>query len=29
MNYNQFHAFYCGVDLHARSMFAHAGARMS
>ena len=23
MNYNQQHQFYCGVDLHARSMFAH------
>jgi transposase len=22
-NYNQAHAFYCGVDLHARSMFVH------
>jgi transposase len=22
-NYNQPHAFYCGVDLHARSMFVH------
>jgi transposase len=21
--YNQSHAFYCGVDLHARSMFTH------
>ncbi len=21
--YNQPHAFYCGVDLHARSMFIH------
>jgi hypothetical protein len=21
MNYNQSHQFYCGVDLHARSMF--------
>ena len=23
MNYNQSHQFYCGVDLHARSMFTH------
>jgi hypothetical protein len=23
MNYNQPHRFYCGVDLHARSMFTH------
>ena len=23
MNYNQQHQFYCGVDLHARSMFTH------
>ena len=23
MNYNQPHKFYCGVDLHARSMFTH------
>jgi transposase len=23
MNYNQQHKFYCGVDLHARTMFAH------
>jgi transposase len=23
MNYNQPHQFYCGVDLHARSMFIH------
>jgi transposase len=23
MNYNRPHRFYCGVDLHARSMFAH------
>ena len=23
MNYNQPHQFYCGVDLHARSMFTH------
>ena len=23
MNYNQPHKFYCGVDLHARSMFVH------
>jgi len=22
-NYNQAHAFYAGVDLHARSMFVH------
>ena len=22
-NYNQAHAFYTGVDLHARSMFVH------
>lgn len=22
-NSNQAHAFYCGVDLHARSMFVH------
>ena len=22
-NYNQQHRFYCGVDLHARSMFVH------
>jgi hypothetical protein len=21
--YNQPHAYYCGVDLHARSMFTH------
>lgn len=23
MVYNQQHQFYCGVDLHARSMFTH------
>ena len=23
MNYNQPHKFYCGVDLHARTMFTH------
>ena len=23
MNYNQQHKFYCGVDLHARTMFTH------
>jgi transposase len=23
MNYNRSHAFYCGVDLHARTMFTH------
>lgn len=23
MNYNRQHQFYCGVDLHARSMFTH------
>ena len=22
--YNQTHRYYCGVDLHARSMFVHA-----
>jgi hypothetical protein len=29
MNYNQSHAFYCGVDLHARSMFTHKGSSPS
>jgi len=23
VNYNQAHRFYCGVDLHARSMYVH------
>jgi hypothetical protein len=23
MNYNRQHRFYCGVDLHARSMYVH------
>jgi hypothetical protein len=23
MNYNTQHRFYCGVDLHARTMFTH------
>ena len=23
VNYNQQHKFYCGVDLHARSLFVH------